>query len=88
MRRRGQIRIEEALTATMEEDRYCTHFAYDEQQRPGPGLRCCCPQSMGQSWGPRNGAMPSFCGMDWIPPDLPKYCDGCQAKFSISHTID
>ena len=22
------------------------------------------------------------------PPDLPTHCDGCQAKFSISHTLD
>ena len=22
------------------------------------------------------------------PPDLPKYCDGCQAKFSISHALE
>ena len=22
------------------------------------------------------------------PPDLPTYCDGCQAKFSISHALD
>ena len=25
-------------------------------------------------------------GLD--PPDLPTYCDGCQAKFSISHALD
>ena len=25
-------------------------------------------------------------GLD--PPDLPKYCDGCQAQFSISHALD
>ena len=25
-------------------------------------------------------------GLD--PPDLPAYCDGCQAKFSISHALD
>ena len=22
------------------------------------------------------------------PPDLPSHCDGCQAKFSISHDLD
>ena len=22
------------------------------------------------------------------PPDLPKYCDGCETRFSISHTLD
>ena len=22
------------------------------------------------------------------PPNLPTHCDGCQAKFSISHTLD
>ena len=22
------------------------------------------------------------------PPDLPKYCDGCEARFTISHTLD
>ena len=22
------------------------------------------------------------------PPDLPKYCDGCEARFSISHALD
>ena len=25
-------------------------------------------------------------GLD--PPDLPKYCDGCQARFLISHALD
>ena len=25
-------------------------------------------------------------GLD--PPDLPKYCDRCQARFSISHALD
>ena len=23
-----------------------------------------------------------------VPPDLPKYCDKCQARFSISHALD
>ena len=22
------------------------------------------------------------------PPDLPKYCDGCQARFLINHALD
>ena len=22
------------------------------------------------------------------PPDLPKYCDGCNARFSICHALD
>ena len=22
------------------------------------------------------------------PPDLPKYCDGCKARFSISHALE
>ena len=25
-------------------------------------------------------------GMD--PPDVPKYCEGCEARFTISHAID
>ena len=38
VRRRGQIRAEEALTAALEGARSCTHVACDERQRPGPGL--------------------------------------------------
>ena len=36
-----------------------------------------------QEW--RNTLFWSY-GLD--PPDLPKYCDGCQAWFSISHALD
>ena len=26
--------------------------------------------------------------MGWIPPDLPTHCDGCEARFTISHSLD
>ena len=29
-----------------------------------------------------------FLRYDLKPPDLPTHCDGCQAKFLISHTLD
>ena len=31
---------------------------------------------------------PSSCSMASIPRDHPTHCDGCQAKFSISHALD
>ena len=31
---------------------------------------------------------PSSCSMGWSPPDLPSQCDGCDAKFTISHALD
>ena len=36
-----------------------------------------------QEW---HNALFLWYGLD--PPDLPTHCDGCQAKFSISHALD
>ena len=30
----------------------------------------------------------AFLRYDLEPPDLPKHCDGCNAKFSICHALD
>ena len=43
---------------------------------------------MGRSWGDQewNDALFLWYGLD--PPDLSTYCDGCNAKFTIYHTLN
>ena len=43
---------------------------------------------MGQSWGAHEWRDALFLRYGLYPPDLPNYCDGCQARFSISHALD
>ena len=88
VRRRGQIRAEEALTAALE---------------GAPVLHACClrraenngaciivqPSTVnGTELGAQEWHDALFLWYGLEPPDLPVYCDGCQAKFSISHALD
>ena len=82
VRRRGQIRAEEALTTALEGPRYCTHVACNNRQRPVSGLQCSHPQSMERIWGPGNGATPSSYGMAWIPRTFPRTVAAVKKCFS------
>ena len=47
---------------------------------------------LGEVWGlkaiAQEGGIAPFLRYGLDPPDLPKYCDGCNAKFSICHALD
>ena len=42
----------------------------------------------GKELGPQEWRDVLFLRYGLEPPDLPKYCDGCQARFSVSHALD
>ena len=42
---------------------------------------------MGRSWGAQEWCDAIFLRYSLNPPDIPTHCDGCQAKFSISHDL-
>ena len=43
---------------------------------------------MGRNWGAQEWCDTLFLRYVLDPQDLPTHCDGCQAKFSISHALD
>ena len=88
MSRRGQIRAEEALTATLEG----ALVLHARRLRRATKTRACLTvqpstvnvtELVAQEW---RDALFLWYGLE--PPDLPTYCDGYQTKFSISHALD
>ena len=43
---------------------------------------------MAQSWGAQEWYDALFLRYGLDPPDLPTHCDGCKARFTISHALD
>ena len=88
VRRRRQIRAKEALTAALEEALVLHARRLQRAVKTGAWLTVQPSTVNGTKMGSQEWRDALFLRYGLDPPDLPTYCDGCQSKFSISHTID
>ena len=88
VRRRGQIRAEEALTAALEGALVLHARCLRRAAKTGAWLTVQPSTVNGTGLGAQEWRDALFLQYGLGPPELHTYCDGCQAKFSISHTLD
>ena len=88
VRRRGQIREEEALTAALEGAPVLHAPQLRRATKTGAWITVQPSTVNGTELGAREWRNALFLRYGLEPLDLPTYCDGCQAKFSISHALD
>ena len=88
MRRRGQIRAEEALTAALEGGPVLHALRLRQAAKTGAWITVQMSTVNGAELGGQERRDALFLRYGLDPPDLTTYCDGCQAKFSISHSLD
>ena len=88
VRRRGQRRAEEALTAAMEGPPILHAHRLRRATKTSDWLTVQPSTVNGTELGAQkwSDTLLLWYGLD--PSDLPTHCDGCQAKFSISHALD
>ena len=86
--RRGQRRAEEALTAALE-GAPVLHARHLRQATKTGAWPTVHPSTVyGTELGSQEWRDALFLRYGLEPPELPTNCDGCQAKFSISHDLD
>ena len=88
MRRCGQIRSEEALTSALEGAPVLHAHRLQRAAKTRSWLTVQPSTVNGAELGSQEWRDALFLWYGLEPPDLPTYCDGCQAKFSISHALD
>ena len=88
VRRCGQIRAEEALTAALEGSLVLHARLLRRAAKTGSWITVLLSTFNGMELGAQEWRDDLFLWYGLEPPDLPTYCDGCQAKFSISHLLD
>ena len=88
VRKWGEIRAKEALTAALERAMVLQERHMRRAAKTGAWLTVLPSTVNGTELGAQEwcNALILRYGLD--PPDLPKYCDRCQALFSISHALD
>ena len=88
MRRREQSRAEESLMASLEGGPVLHAHRMRRAAKTGAWLTVL-PSTVNETeLGAREWRNALFLQYGLEPPDLPKYYDGCQAQFSISHALD
>ena len=88
MRSRGQSWAEEALTAALEGDRAFHAHRLKRAAKTGAWLTVLPSTVNGTELGAQEWRDDLFLRYGLEPPDLPKYCDGCHARFLTSHSLD
>ena len=88
MRRRGQSWEEEALTAALKGAPVLHARHLQRAAKTGSWLTVLPYTVNGTELGAQEWCNALFLRYGLEPPDLPKYCDGCQSRFSISHALD
>ena len=88
VRRRGQIRAEEAMTAALEGPPVLHTHRLRRATNTGDLITVQPSTVNGTDMGAQEWRNALFLRYSLEPLDLPTYCDGCQAKFSISHALD
>ena len=88
VRRRGHIRAEEALTAALEGVPVLHSRRLQQATKTGAWFTVQPSTVKGTELGAQEWCNALFLWYGLEPSDLPTYCDGCQAKFSISHALD
>ena len=88
VRGRGQIRAEEALTAALEGSPVLHACCLRRSEKTGAWLTVQPFTVNRTELGDQEWRDALFLRYGLEPPDRPTYCDGCQAKFSISHAFE
>ena len=88
MRRRGQIRAEEALTSALEGAPVLHARHLRRAANTGAWITVQPSTANGTELGDQERRNDLFLRYGLEPPDLPTYCDGYQSKFPTSHTLD
>ena len=88
VRRRGQSWSEEALMAALEGAPVLHACCMQRAANTGAWLTVLTSTVNGTELGDQEWRDALFLWYGLEPPDLPKYCDRCQAWFSISHALD
>ena len=88
MMRRGQIRAEEDLTASLEGAPVLHARCLRRATKTGAWLTVHLSTVNGTELGDQEWRDALFLRYGLEPPDLPTYCNGFRAKFSISHALD
>ena len=88
VRRRGQIRAEEALTAALEGGLLLHARCLRQATKTGAWITVQPSTVNGTELGAQEWRDALFLRYGLEPQDLPTYCDGFQARFSISHALD
>ena len=88
VRIRGEIQAEEALTAALEGGLVLHACCMRRAAKTGAWLTVL-PSTVNEAkLGAQEWRDVLFLWYGLDPPDLPKYCYGCQARFYISHALD
>ena len=88
MWRQGQIWAEEALMAALEGVSILHAHCMGRAENTGAWLTVLPSTVNRTEMGAQEWRDALFLCYGLEPPDLPKYCDGCHARFLISHAID
>ena len=88
MRRRGQSRADQALTAALEGPPVLHARRLQRAEKTGAWITVLTSTVSGTDLGAQEWRNALFLRYGLEPPDLFKYYAGCQAKFSISHALD
>ena len=88
VRHRGDKRAEEALTAALEGVPVLQAHQMRRAAKTRAWLTVLPSTFNGTELGPQEWRDALFMRYGLDPPDLPKYCNGCEARFSISHALD
>ena len=88
VRRRGKVQAEEALMAVLEGALVFHARRLRRAAMTGAWLTVLPSTVNGTELGVQEWRDALFLRYDLDPPYLPTHCDGCQAKFLISHALD
>ena len=88
VQKRGQWRAEEDLTAALEGGLFLHARRLKRETKTGSWLTAQPSTVIGTELGAQEWRKVFFLRYGLHPPDLPTHCNGCQAKFCISHALD
>ena len=88
VRKRGQRRAEEALTASLEGDPVQHARRLQWANNTGAWMTVQPSTVNGTELGAQEWHDALFLRYGLDPQDLPTHCDSCQSKFLISHALD
>ena len=88
MRHRGVQQAEAALTAALEGALVQQARRMRRAAKTRAWLTVLSYTVNGKELGDQEWRDALFLRYEMEPPDLPSHCDGCDAKFSISHALE
>ena len=88
VRQRGKKQAEEALTTALEGPPVLQARCTQQEAKTGAWLTVLPYTVNWTELGDQEWRDALFLRYGLEPPDLPKYCDRCKARFLISHVLD